>query len=304
MRKALFFMALASLYACGNRQKTEVKNTAESARLVITSVNYPLDYFARQIGGDLFQVEYPVPADVDPAYWIPDEKALEVYQSADMILANGAGYAKWMNNVSLPSSRIVNTSKAFATSYIKLTEVATHSHGPGGEHEHTGYAFTTWLDFNLAAEQAGQVKDALVSKLPGNKEVFEKNFKVLQETLGAINEQMLQIGMEYNEQHIIGSHPVYQYLSQAYGLKMHSVFFEPDEMPTEDQWKEIDHLIDHYSSQLMLWEDHPLEEVEKLLNEKGIQVLVFNPCGNRPGDGDFIENMNANVTALQNALSF
>lgn len=304
MRKVLFFMALASLYACGNRQKTEVKNTAESARLVITSVNYPLDYFARQIGGDLFQVEYPVPADVDPAYWIPDEKALEVYQSADMILANGAGYAKWMNNVSLPSSRIVNTSKAFAKSYIKLTEVATHSHGPGGEHEHTGYAFTTWLDFNLAAEQAGQVKDALVSKLPGNKEVFEKNFKVLQETLGAINEQMLQIGMEYNEQHIIGSHPVYQYLSQAYGLKMHSVHFEPDEMPTEDQWTEIDHLIDHYSSQLMLWEDHPLEEVEKLLNEKGIQVVVFNPCGNRPGDGDFIENMNANVTALQNALSF
>jgi zinc transport system substrate-binding protein len=297
-------MALISLYSCGNKQKPKENEAAGSARLVITTVNYPLDYFARRIGGDLIQIEYPVPADVDPAYWVPNEKALELYQSADVIFANGAGYAKWMNNVSLPASRILNTSKAFTRSYIELTKVATHNHGPDGEHEHTAYAFTTWLNFNLAAEQAGQIKDALVSKLPGNKEVFEKNFKVLQDALGSMNEQMLQIGMEYNEQHIIGSHPVYQYLSHAYGLKIHSMHFEPDEMPTEDQWTELDHLIDLHPSQLMLWEDHPLEEVEKLLNEKGIQVVVFNPCGNRPGSGDFIEKMNENITALQNALSF
>jgi zinc transport system substrate-binding protein len=76
-------------------------------------------------------------------------------------------------------------------------------------------------------------------------------------------------------------------------------YWIPDEKALE-----LDHLIDLHPSQMMLWEDHPLEEVEKLLNEKGIQVVVFNPCGNKPGDGDFIENMNANVTALQNALSF
>jgi zinc transport system substrate-binding protein len=302
MRKVLFFMALLFLFACGNKQKQKDNKAGESTRLVVASVNYPLYYFAQQIGGDLIQTEYPVPADVDPAYWVPDEKALEVYQSADVILTNGADYAKWMNNVSLSASRIVNTSKAVEKSYIEVTEGATHSHGPGGEHEHTGYAFTTWHNFELAAQQAEQIKEVLVSKRPENKEAFEKNFKVLQDALEAINKQMIQIGVELNEQHIIGSHPVYQYLAQAYGLKIHSVHFEPGEIPTKDQWIEFDHLIDHNPSQIMLWEDWPLEEVGKLLNEKGIQVIVFNPCGNKPIGGDFIKKMNENITSLQNAL--
>ena len=52
----------------------------------------------------------------------------------------------------------------------------------------------------------------------------------------------------------------------------------------------------------MLWEDQPSAKVEEILNEKGIRVVVFNPCGNRPESGDFIENMTMNIKAFEDSL--
>ncbi|MEA3275247.1 MAG: hypothetical protein U9Q81_08160, partial [Pseudomonadota bacterium] len=42
---------------------------AASERLVLYTVNYPLQYFAERIAGEHAQVVFPAPADVDPAFW-------------------------------------------------------------------------------------------------------------------------------------------------------------------------------------------------------------------------------------------
>ena len=130
-------------------------------------VNYPLKYFAERIGGDHVKVEFPVSADVDPAYWNPDLADISAYQKADLILLNGAGYAKWMAKVSLPRSKIVDTSRQFKDRYITTKEVMTHSHGAAGEHAHEDLAFTTWLDFELAARQAKAIAEAIWPKTTG-----------------------------------------------------------------------------------------------------------------------------------------
>lgn len=300
MKNLVSIFAVLMLFSCGNQQDSKEEKKQE--KLIVITVNYPLYYFAQRIGGDFIQLEYQIPSGVDPAYWVPDEKALEIYQSADIIFANGADYAKWMNNVSLPASRIVNTSFTKRKDYIQLKDVSTHSHGPEGKHEHTGYAFTTWLDFEIAAAQAKAIKDVLATKIPEKKDLFEQNFVSLNEELDALHENMIQVAMELGDQALIGSHPVYQYLSAVYGLQIHSVHFEPDELPSNDQWKELDHLLAHNPSKIMLWEDQPLAEIEKVLNEKGIKLIVFNPCGNKPANSDFKEIMNTNITSLHNAL--
>ena len=61
-------------------------NLALSAeRLVVFPVNYPLAYFAERIGADQVEVVLPAPADVDPAYWMPDQKTISAFQKADLI---------------------------------------------------------------------------------------------------------------------------------------------------------------------------------------------------------------------------
>ena len=289
------------LVSCGPDRKAQ--ENSESKKLLVAAVNYPLHYFALRIGGELIQLEYPIPADTDPAYWIPDDEALSVFQLADIILANGADYAKWMNNVSLATSRIHNTSKAAEGKYIELKETSTHSHGPDGEHEHTGYAFTTWLDFQMAVVQAEAIKDILLSKLPEHKIEINENYMALHSDLFSLHQTMKEISILINDQTIIGSHPVYQYLAKAYGLSIQSVHFEPDELPSEKQWIEFDHLLEHYPSSIMLWEDEPVTEVRALLNKKGLDVVVFNPCANMPDQGDFILSMKKNIKTLEASMS-
>ena len=87
-------------------------------------------------------------------------------QKADLILLNGATYDKWLAGVSLPESKLIDTSSAFADQYIKTVEAGTHSHGKGGDHSHAGTAFTTWIDFDQALQQARAVKDALTEIRP------------------------------------------------------------------------------------------------------------------------------------------
>ena len=299
MKKISLYLVLMILNSCGTK---DTKEKEQTGKVKVTVVNYPLYYFANRIGGDYIQLDYPIPEDVDPAYWIPDSVALELYQSADIIFANGANYAKWMQNVSLPASRIVNTSFSQKDNFITLQSSGTHSHGLEGEHEHTGYAFTTWLDFELALVQAEKVKDVLVKKLPEQKMQFIENFSSLKSELQQANKSMKEIGNQSGNQHFLGSHPVYQYLAKAYSMKIHSVHFEPNEMPSKKQWEELEHLLDNYPARIMLWEDEPLSEVLEILRSKGIQVVVFNPCGNKPENGDFITIMQENINSLSEAI--
>jgi len=296
MKNYLLFATLIILVSCGLDKGSKVK--ADKVKPVVVTVNYPLYYFAGRIGGELIQLEYPIPADVDPAYWIPDDDDLEIYQSADIILANGANYAKWMNNVSLPSSRVVNTTSSVKEKYIALEDVATHSHGAEGEHEHTGYAFTTWLDFEIAAVQAQAVKDELVKKFPDNKEELEANYELLKKDILNLHKLMQDVALLLEYQPVIGSHPVYQYLAKAYSLNIQSVHFEPDEMPSDDQWKEFDGIMEHHPARIMFWEDEPMPGVKEILNKKEIKTVVFNPCSNKIYDLDFLEAMKKNINNL------
>ncbi len=60
---------------------------------IVYTVNYPLYYFASRIAGDAAEVVFPVPEDVDPAFWMPGTEEIAAFQKADLILLNGAGYA-------------------------------------------------------------------------------------------------------------------------------------------------------------------------------------------------------------------
>ena len=60
--------------------------TFATEKLLIYTVNYPLQYFAQRIGGEFVTVKFPAPPGIDPAFWNPDTKTVAEYQSADVIL--------------------------------------------------------------------------------------------------------------------------------------------------------------------------------------------------------------------------
>jgi zinc transport system substrate-binding protein len=275
---------------------------AESEKLLVYTVNYPLAYFAERIGGDAVRVELPVPADVDPAFWKPEAEGILAFQQADLILLNGAGYAGWIQSATLPPSSLVDTSLGFADRLIEVKGDVTHSHGPEGAHTHGETAFTTWLDPELAVAQAEAIRDALLAARPADDALFQQGFAALEKDLGELHRAMEAVAAVLSDQPLLASHPVYQYLARRYGLNLKSVHFEPDELPDAKGWRELEEILREHPAKLMLWEGQPLEETATRLRELGVAVVVLDPCGNRPAVGDYLAVMQNNVKALQEAV--
>ncbi|QQO56854.1 MAG: zinc ABC transporter substrate-binding protein [Thiohalocapsa sp. PB-PSB1] len=268
-------------------------------KLRIYSVNYPLTYFAERLAGDLAEVTFPAPDDVDPAFWMPDTETIAAYQAADLILLNGADYAKWTAKVSLLRSRLVDTSRAYRDAYIRAAGTVTHSHGPGGEHDHGGLAFTTWLDLSQAAKQAEAIAQALIRKRPDAKAQIARNLDALKADLLALDARMAEIASTDPRRPLLGSHPVYQYLARRYGLNLKSVMWEPEEMPNAAQWGELERTLKDHPASWMLWEGDPARANVERLRALGIASLVVDPCANRPAEGDFLSVMTENANNLE-----
>ena len=231
--------------------------------------------------------------------WSPDAETIASYQNSDLILLNGATYAKWTERVALPASKLVDTSAAFHDSYIVIENATVHSHGPEGEHSHGETAFTTWLDPTLAVEQARAIRDAFVSLRPDSKSAFETAYEALASDLMALDGEIEAMVAKNSDVAILGSHPVYQYLARRYALNLRAVHFEPDAVPGEDGWHDLEHLLEDVSATWMIWENSPLSETSEKLRGLGLESIVFNPCGNRPEEGDYLSVMRANIEAFE-----
>ncbi len=300
MKPVFFFFLFSFILILGCQKTEDVQKEKSSSKITVISVNYPLHFFAKKIGGDQIEAIYNITPGEDPAYWKPDQKAIGEFQQADLILANGADYAKWMAKVSLPSSKILTTSSSFKDKYINLEAGTTHSHGPEGEHVHHGYAFTTWLDFKNALKQAESIKNALVKKMPEQKGLFETNFDDLAKQLIALDVKMVELTTSLKSNTLYGSHPVYQYLAEGYGLSIMSEHWEPGEEPSENQWKSFKDKFKKNPAKIMLWEGKPLAGVEQDLAKLGVKCVVYSPCANIPAQGDFISTMEENIKNLIN----
>ena len=274
-------------------------STMAAEKLIIYTVNYPLQYFAERIGDQHVDVYFPAPNDIDPSFWKPDVKTVERYQQADLILLNGANYAKWVNRVSLPRMRTVDTSQDFRDQLIKVSAGTTHSHGPTGDHSHSGMAFTTWLDPQLASLQAKAIRDALITRRPDLKSQFEQNYQTLHAQLIEIDNSIREIVAKQPRQPLLASHPVYQYLAHRYDLNLESVLWEPQVMPSDSQWQALRELLSRHPARRMIWEAQPAMQIVKQLKELSVQSIVFAPSANVPEQGGYIEVMQKNVANLE-----
>jgi zinc transport system substrate-binding protein len=271
-------------------------------RLRIYTVNYPLQYFAQRIAGEHAEVVFPAPPAIDPAFWTPDVQTLGAYQGADLILLNGANYAKWIDKVSLPRRRLVNTSAGFAENYIDAGSGAEHSHGSGAAHAHAGIAFTTWLDLQQAVHQADAIRQAITRKRPQLRAEVDRNFARLEGDLLALDAELKSIVSGNQNQALLASHPVYQYLARRYDATVYSVVWEPDEFPDPSQWKALQNLAQTHAAKWMLWEGKPVTESIEQLKQMDIISIVFDPCANAPAQGDFLSVMRKNLTELKQAF--
>jgi zinc transport system substrate-binding protein len=301
---SLIILSAILLSACKPVDQSSSGTPAQKTdKLQVYVANYPLKYFAERLGGDAVDVKFPAPADEDPAFWQPDDATISAYQSADLILMNGATYSKWAEKVTLPESKLVDTSAGFKAQYIEIKADSTHSHGPGGEHSHNGTAFTTWLDFIQAIQQAETVSGALQELVSKDAvEQIKSRMALLKAELESFHQRLLSCGSRLNHAPLVASHPVYHYWARRYGFNLQSVLWEPEVVPDEKAMASLKALLAKHPAKWMIWEGTPAPESVAKLEAIGVKSLGFDPCGNVPDEGDFMSVMKANIDGFEKAF--
>ena len=150
--------------------------------------------------------------------------------------------------------------------------------------------------------QANAIHVALVKHRPQYQEQFDDNFAQLSEALRELDQKLSAAWKEKPTPPLLFSHPVYQYLQRRYQLNGKSVHWEPNEQPSDAQWRELRTLRQQHHANLMLWEAKPIAATRMRLESMGIHSVVFEVCADSPTAGDYLSVMNDNVHRLESAL--
>lgn len=291
---AFIALLIALLAACSEKSVPIAPPDTSAPYLV--AVNSPLQYFALRLVGEGIDVRVPAPAGTDPALWEPTVEDVLQLQGAELVLLNGAGYSPWLDKVTLGADRLVVTSEAARDQWIELKGQVTHSHGPEGEHAHGDYAFTTWMDMSLARAQAEAVAAALIRRWPEKRKQVGANLDALLADVDALDAGYREQAARLVGRQIIYSHPVYQYFERRYTLPGHSLHWEPDVMPGEAQWQELEQL--RGEGALFVWEAGPDAAIAERMAAMGLISVVVDPAANC-GDREWLDVQRENLNRLR-----
>ncbi|MCP3919066.1 MAG: zinc ABC transporter substrate-binding protein [bacterium] len=298
---ALACWSLFLFAACGD-EGGEVQAVPE---LVVYTTFYPTTYFTERIAGDVLEVVCPVPADADPIFWQPTREDLAAYQAATLIVVNGASFEKWIEQASLPTSRLVDTARGFQSDFLQYESRATHSHGAGGEHTHEGVDGHTWLDPELARAQAEAIEKALAQRLPDHAEAFAAGLKALAADLDALGGELA--ALDVSGARLLASHPAYNYLGRRYDWTIDNFDFDPGEALSDEQLGAVREAATGDGKPILLWEGQPLPAAVAALDAIGVRSVVFSPCealgpDEQAAGDDYLSLMRGNVQELKGAL--
>ncbi|MEC7861391.1 MAG: zinc ABC transporter substrate-binding protein [Verrucomicrobiota bacterium] len=293
-----------SFMGMGCSPSHDASSASKSNKDLILTTFYPTTYFAESISGDLVPVECPVPNTEDPIHWQPSRSSILKYQSASLIILNGAYFEKWVGRVNLPLSRVIEGLKLSSEDLIHYEGTAEHRHGPAGTHAHEGIDGHTWLDPLNAKEASHNIFQAMCARWPKYRDEFSKNYTKLEAGLDALHVRMDAIEMPP----AFASHPAYNYLARRYGWNIKNLDLIPNEILSEDQIKIIGSYAKQKPTRLLLWESKPLaKNIEELETRLDISSVIFSPCemisqGSNQEESDYLSRMNQNIDRLVSVI--
>ncbi len=308
MARRLRLISVVLLFAgCGGAgEQAAVEGASEEnsgATLAVAS-NYPMYFYASRIADGVVGAPVIVFPDIDgdPALWTPRAEQIQLLQSADVVILNGAGAEPWLNLITLDPRRLVDTSANIADRLIQLEGSVVHQHGPEGEHSHEGTAFTTWLDPQLAIAQAEVVTSALIELVPSGEAKFRDNMATLEQEFMALDTRLAEVFAKLDDRPVLFSHPVYQYLQRRYEINGASVHWEPDQEPTTSAWIAMQQTLATHPATIMIWEDEPSMSTAQRLSNAGITSVPFYTIANSPDQSDYLSLMHGNAERLESML--
>ena len=306
MKRLSILCALALAVGCDGGTESSATARRSEGPVVYTTM-YPVAWLTERLVGSAVDVVCPVPEDADAIFWEPPRDVLEAYRAADLVVANGAEFAKWLANASLPESRLVRSADGFADEFLRF-ETTTHSHGPGGDHTHEGVDGHTWVDPENARRQARAIAAALSARWTEHADAFAANLTALEADLDRLATAWRELDAALQAANLICSHPAYDYLLRRYGWSATNLDLDPDAPLDAAARSAVREAVDGARPNVLIWESEPGPATrDALAAELGVASVVVSPvevlaAADRAAGRDYLSIQLAAIDALRATL--
>jgi zinc transport system substrate-binding protein len=190
---------------------------------VFVSIGAHLD-FCQQIGGRRVFVKLALPPGKSPETYAPTPQQINDISRARIFFKVGLPFENaFLDKLkALPRSpEIIDTQAG-----IKLQPMpgAIHSLSHDSRpHQHQGLDPHTWLDPELARQQATTIYQALCFVDPEGKNIYTNNYEILEVKLKALYNNLKKSFAPYHDRTIFAYHPAFSYFARAFGLKQRAI---------------------------------------------------------------------------------
>lgn len=329
MKKRLSFISLLFVLtlivsACGNKDdKNEVVKKKDGVLSVYTTV-YPLQFFTEQIGGEYVDVRSIYPAGSDEHTFDPTQKDMMALSESDLFFYIGLGLEGFVENAqkTLKNEHVEMIATANAIPESKLGENDEHEHdehaedehgdehGEEAHHDHGEFDPHVWISPTISIELARSIKDSLITKMPEQKDTFEKNFDKLESNLLELNDRFKKMTEQASTKTFFVSHAAFGYIAKEYGL--HQVAIAGLNSQNEPSQKQLAKIVEQAKKddvQYILFEQNVSSKLTEVVRkELGAEALTLHNLGvltqdDMDNNETYFTLMERNLSVFEKALN-
>lgn len=315
MRNLIFLSLLAMtllLTACTNNESNQEK----SNEIDIYTTVYPLQYFAKQIGGDYVNVSSIYPPGANEHTFEPTQKDMIALADADVFFYIGLGLESFVENAkkSLANERVIFVPVAEKIDEQKLQTSVGHSHEEH-EHEHDHHHGDVdphvWLSPTISKDIALTIKNELVNLLPEQENTFNTNYERLIKRLEELDQQYKDLASQASSKTFFVSHAAFGYIAGNYGLTQIPVAgLNSQSEPSQKELAEIVALAKKHQIKYILFEQNVSSKLASVIQEEiGAESLILHNLSVLTEDDiknneDYFTLMEKNLKTLEKALNY
>lgn len=301
-------LGLLTLSACSASDAAD--GAGGSGKLKVTASFYPMEFLAKEIGGERVDVTALTKPGVEP-----HDLELTPRQTAALGKADVIVYLKGLQpavDEAVKQSGVKNTADAASLTRLEEhgTEVDGHAHTTGDNHSGEGEAGAdphVWLDPVKYAEVAKGVNAALTKADPDHAAAFQKNTDELVKKLDGLNKEFTDGLRNRASDTFITTHAAFGYLAERYGLVEEAIGgIDPEAEPSGARIKALQQLSAKHHVTTVFFETLASNATAKTLaGDLKLRTDVLDPLEgitDKSKGADYFAVQRSNLKALQTAL--
>jgi len=274
----------------------------EPIRLVTTL--YPLEYFAKTIGGDLVEVTNLIAPGVEAHDFEPSPHHMRLMKEADIIVYNGSGFEPWMERA---LDGLNGDTRIVVEASLGLVDGNDNNSTNVDSEERTDPH--VWLDLDNAAKQSEKIRDSLAEIAPIDVESIRSNTRNLLDELAEIDTEFSETIQGCAKDTFVTSHSAFGHLADRYGLVQIPLSgLSPESEPSPGTLADMVTRIRESGVTYILAEPATSKRLsETVAAEVGAEILPLHPLESLTPDqiaagDDFMSIMLVNLNTLKIAL--